>query len=99
MYKTTLLLFTLTLAFPVKAYELPAQQEWFKCETKSQCVAVKGSCGEWTAININHKMTTDSYFKEIEAYVKCLSFIDTPYPALDCQKKTCVILDKEHVEQ
>lgn len=77
---------------PANAEEnMEFQQAWSACQSDDQCMAVLGSCGEWTPVNEQYQHEAAKYFEYQARFIECMPPAPTPSPAVQCKESQCKI--------
>jgi len=71
---------------------LQSKPEWFGCKTDSDCVARKGMCDSWSAVNKNFLQDFDSFVAQMNPTLECLPMQNPPgKPVAGCVNGRCQI--------
>jgi hypothetical protein len=77
---------------PASSESLNADPRWFACQKKSDCVIVKGSCGQTQALNVRFQPPFANYRQRLEKAIECLGEAKTPlYQPVYCIKNRCAL--------
>lgn len=77
---------------PASSASLNADPRWFACQKKSDCVIVKGPCGEPQALNISFQSPFANYRQRLERAIECLREAKTPLDQpVYCIKHRCAL--------
>jgi len=66
---------------------------WQICTVNAECVAVKGICGNWEAVNATFEKDAETYIQERNVSVNCVdpAAHQSSKPALECTNLICAV--------
>jgi hypothetical protein len=77
---------------PGSSASLSADPRWFACQKKSDCVIVKGPCGEPQALNISFQSPFANYRQRLERAIECLGEAKMPlHQPVYCINNRCAL--------
>ncbi|WP_373531954.1 hypothetical protein [Vampirovibrio sp.] len=77
---------------PVSATPLNADPRWFACQKESDCIVVKGPCGEPQALNAGFQSPFANYRQRLEKAIECLGEAKMPLrQPVYCIKHRCAL--------
>lgn len=78
---------------PGSSASLNADPRWFACQKKSDCVIVKGPCGQPQALNVQFQSLFANYRQRLEKAIECIGEAKTPlHQPVYCVKNRCALM-------